>query len=408
MGSSFLRVSFSPIHSLFLRPTSLFTRPVVVFACRLLRMAKESSLPPSLIPHLYDRPQEPQRSPTTSSQEDVDILDSSRKSAYPLRPIAPSPHLTDSHRPFPAYESGAPEHQSSAVAGPSSYRGNVPMSHPSSRLQAPSIYPGAHSLPNLPPIAPPQVHWREGEAGPSSYPAGPAYPLPQPIYRRVSEPSGYAAGPPTTYDRFRDPGFTPRPQTDIPFAEGSQGRVALPPLYLPPPSHEWPSYGPRPGEGEGLPPIHSTLQSHSPVSSDHRGEGSESSYASAKRKQPEDDTDQNARMPKKILVACDFCRGNRPKVERNHACFYRDAPKRRGPGKAAKGTRPKKRAARGSKTAQGEPSSSRTTQEFEDYVPNLRSRASTGQFQQPSSSSGRYESPPGRYDEDYSDDDSQQ
>ncbi|KAJ7069726.1 hypothetical protein C8F01DRAFT_1363853 [Mycena amicta] len=447
MGSSFLRVSFPLTVSLSLRPTSLFTSLVVDLAAQgraLLRMAKESSLPPSLIPHLYDRPQEPQRSSPTSSspgaREDVDLsppFDSTRQSAYPLPPLVSPPAFADPLRPFPAFESGAhdPASLHAPAAGSSSiphgsahrYRSPVlsdPIFRTSGRPQAPSMYPGAHSLPNLPPITPPQAHWREGEAGPSSlahqYPVSstrqisPGFPLPQPIYRRSTEPGGYSSaqsGLPGSYDRFRDAPPLRGP-SDIPFAEGSQGRVALPPLYLP----EWPTYGSRPGEQADLPPIHSALHSHSPVSSDARGDEGDRPYG-VHRKLPDDfeENPRRANIPKKILVACDFCRGRKLRCDgakpicsncnqRNTACFYRDTPKRRGPGKAAKGTRSKKRATKGSKNApKGESSAARQD------APSLRSRASTdsGVFSQ--GTSGRYGSPPptppSRHEDNYSDDD---
>ncbi|KAF7314282.1 GTP binding protein [Mycena kentingensis (nom. inval.)] len=366
---------------------------------------KESSLPPSLIPHLYDRPRDPPRSSPTGSTppalEDVDppgLLDSSRQPAFPLRPLVPSPRaaaLIDPHHPFPGFESGAQDPSTSRphrggspsdLAGPSSgprgpahgYRSPIPSDpayRSSTRPSAP-LYPGAHSLP---PIATHPPHWREGDAGPGpsssgqQYPSGstsrqisPGFSLPQPIYRRATEPgsSSYPApqpGLPASYDRFRD---TPRRD-----AEGSRDRVALPPLHLPP-GGDWQGYTSRPGgEGEDLPSLHSALQLHSPTTSTDPRDDPERPQA-VRRSLP-DDFDQNPRqaprsvadesdhsarqvpMQRKILVACDFCRGRKLRCDggrpicsncnqRNQPCSYREAPKRRGPGKAAKGSRAKK------------------------------------------------------------------
>nr|GAT60215.1 predicted protein [Mycena chlorophos] len=322
MDSAFLRVSFSSTFSLSLRPPSLFTPSVAsaaVQAFALLSMPprKESSLPPSLIPHLYDGPQDPEDSPTGSPPSNQPTLD---PSGLP-HGYLPPPHTLAPARAFPAYDPGV---QDPSAAGPSSTHRADPILHPPARYPPP-MYPGAHSLP-------PPIRRREGEPGSSSlgghpYPGDPPYALPQPIYRRATEPSNY-----------------PSTQSPSSFTSSSQGIVLPPIAVLAPPAlagSEWPGYAPR--EGEGAAPIHARLPSHSPES-----------VGSEERRLPEEAEPPRAPSSKKILIACDFCRrrklrcdGNRPVCsncrQRGTSCSYRDGPKRRGPGKA-KGAQTKKRA----------------------------------------------------------------
>ncbi|KAJ6613293.1 hypothetical protein B0H10DRAFT_242810 [Mycena sp. CBHHK59/15] len=137
------------------------------------------------------------------------------------------------------------------------------------------------------------------------------------------------------------------------------------------------------------------------------------------RRKADEDFEQNPRqtkIPKKILVACDFCRGMhkfRPKKSehflkfnylrftgrklrcdgikptccncdsRGNECKYEPGPKRRGPGKAPKGTRAKKRVFKGRLEGRlSESSSSHAAQgsaddfDLQTLAPELRSQAS--------------------------------
>ncbi|KAJ7175903.1 hypothetical protein C8R46DRAFT_73635 [Mycena filopes] len=310
-------------------------------------MAKESSLPPSLRAHLYDRPQEPQGlSPTTSSpgaQDEVDLPSPTfappRQPAFPLPPIVPStlpPAFPDARRQYSAYEPGAHDParrhsptrlsplggSSSIPHGPARrYRspvGSDPLHPATVRQQPPAGYPGSVSLPALSQITAPPSHWREGEAGPSSlvhsshtYGAlrrqSPNYPPPQGIYRRATEPGGYPSesahlqpGFHGSYERLREQpeGYPSRPTPGHQYSESSSSRLSLPPLYG------------RAGEQVDLPPLYSALQSQSSLSSDFTRV--DDGPRGVKRHFPEDFEDERRafqNMPRKILVACDFCRG---------------------------------------------------------------------------------------------------
>ncbi|KIJ62640.1 hypothetical protein HYDPIDRAFT_168998 [Hydnomerulius pinastri MD-312] len=70
--------------------------------------------------------------------------------------------------------------------------------------------------------------------------------------------------------------------------------------------------------------------------------------------------ERKTKVPRKIYVACDFCRGRKLRCDgskpccsncatRSLACQYQDHPRRRGPGKAPKGSRTKKSEAKGRK-----------------------------------------------------------
>ncbi|KAJ7134665.1 hypothetical protein C8R44DRAFT_977199 [Mycena epipterygia] len=324
---------------------------------------KDSSLPPSLIPHLFSGPQQRQgSSPTgsTGTQEEAELPASTfepRPTASPLRPLVPSPlpplpvPFPDTRRQYPAYESGV--HTDPVIlhppagplpiperpGGPSSIphgsaRGyRIPVisdpTYPTPvRLQGP-VYLGSHSLPPvLPQTTLARTHWREGEAGPSSlvqsHPYGgisrqrnPSYPPPQPIYRRATEPGGYSTPPShiqpplhSSYERLRlqEPplgGYPPRPPSENPYAEAAQSTLSLPPLYT---REDWP-YG-VPGnvrEQGDLPPLYSAIQSQSPASSDYTRIGDGDYHPGQHRKADHDEFESNPRqtkIQKKILVAC--------------------------------------------------------------------------------------------------------
>ncbi|KAJ6559155.1 hypothetical protein DFH09DRAFT_1162071 [Mycena vulgaris] len=147
-----------------------------------------------------------------------------------------------------------------------------------------------------------------------------------------------------------------------------------------------------------LPPLYS-IHSHSSASSDYT-RVDDGAYLPRPdlRRRADDDYESNprrAKVQKKILVACNFCRGRKLRcdglkptccncIARQITCDYVDHPKRRGPGKAAKGPKPKKRAAKGEQRQSSEPFPSQkpfpTLDEFKfdmrTLAPELRPRGS--------------------------------
>ncbi|KAF7365168.1 hypothetical protein MVEN_00388300 [Mycena venus] len=449
MGPSFSRDSFPlapTLLSFLLATKSFFTlpaaaRPVVAAARRgLAIMERKSSLPPSIQPYIWTRPQAPQGSSSTSSSPGAQdeaapelpspALAPPRQTALPA--LLPST-FPDTRRQYSGYETGAHDPVSShAPAGlPTPAGSSIPhgsagryrspvVSDPNFpgavRSQGASPYPGSQSLPALSQITGAAGHWREGEAGPSSLvhsqPSyvgsrrqSPNFPPPQQIYRRATEPGGYSTGEGPhvqlgfhgSYDRLRElpppegylPSFNEPPRHPSAFArtpEGLYGALG----------------GTRPGEQVELPPLFSAIQLQS-SSSSLRVDDGENSHT--KRKVPSD-FDQNPQptiIPKKILVACDFCRGRKlrcdggtPKcancLTRGMMCKYRPEPKRRGPGKAAKGSRGKKRVP---KTGRHSLPARGADEDFDmqTIAPELRSRASFPESYSSSSQvAGRYDS----------------
>ena len=143
------------------------------------RRDRQSSLPSSLIPHLYAAPRDSStRTTLTSHSEDSD-QDGSNISSLPLLPPVVQPHI---HRS--SYTSNTDDRQLPPVlpANPI-YRSLEPSSNPQ-RSVSPTysnqtlFFPSSRSSPTsilLPSLAslsadifPPNSLWREGEAGPSS------------------------------------------------------------------------------------------------------------------------------------------------------------------------------------------------------------------------------------------------
>ncbi|KAJ7107283.1 hypothetical protein C8R43DRAFT_1243691 [Mycena crocata] len=406
---------------------------------------KRSSLPPTLIPLLYDRPQQPQvSSPSSShgSHEEVERpaspFEPSRAPGYPLRPLVPPTHpapYPETRRQYSGYESGAHDAasllpstrlpSSEQSGGPSSiphgsvrrYRSPVvsdPIYISPGRQQGPG-YSGSHSLPlPLHQSSAPPGHWGEGEAGPSSlthshpYPSlsrqiSPSYRPPQPIHRRATEPGGYSSDPAHVqqpalplhggYDRHRfheqqhSVGYPSRPPSEIPYAEGSQSRG--PPLPFPTGAFTF-TQPRRQGDHGDLLSIH-RLHSQSSLASDYT-RVDDGSYLGPHglRRRADDDFDENPRrskIAKKIQVACRKlrCDGLKPICgncnQRDQHCTYKPYPKRRGPGKAAKGSRVKKRVSKGrrseSSSSQAAPGSADDTNwDGQTLAPSLRTQGS--------------------------------
>ncbi|KAJ6585028.1 hypothetical protein B0H19DRAFT_1107739 [Mycena capillaripes] len=469
MGLSFFRDS-SPLTpkllSFLLAHKSFFTwsaavRTVLAAAGRgLANMAKEnspppSSLPPSIRPYLVHRPREPHGlSPTASSpgaQDEAEIPAPATFQLPSVPSLVPPTHqaaFPDARRQYPNYESGVHDPVSSQTAtgliaperlgGPSSiphgstrrYRSPVvsdPIYPSAVRQQGPSAYPGSHSLPALSQIT---GHWREGEAGPSSlvhshqYDSSrrhsPNYLQPQPIHRRATEPGNYSSEGThvqpalhSSYERLREfpEGYPPRSTSEFSYGEVPQSWVSRPPVYAR--SAEWPHGtlgSARAGEPLELAPIYSqSIQSQASISSDlTRIEDGESN---PRKRKASDDFGTNTRpiIPKKILVACDFCRGRKLKCDgdkptcsncrtRRVTCLYRLQPKRRGPGKAAKGSRTKKRVPKTGRQSEFSLEAAQDPNEHFDMqtiAPELRSRTSLADSMYSSQSTlvgGRYDS----------------
>lgn len=140
------------------------------------RRDRQSSLPSSLIPHLYAAPRDSStRTTLTSHSEDSD--QGSNISSLPLLPLIPP------HRPSSSYLSIPDDRQLPPVlpANPS-YRSLEPSSNPHRSVsptysnQKTLFLPSSRSSPTiiLPSLASlsadifPRSSWREGEAGPSS------------------------------------------------------------------------------------------------------------------------------------------------------------------------------------------------------------------------------------------------
>ncbi|KAG1822738.1 uncharacterized protein BJ212DRAFT_1477152 [Suillus subaureus] len=96
-------------------------------------------------------------------------------------------------------------------------------------------------------------------------------------------------------------------------------------------------------------------------------------YRRGKRKRSDTQDERKTKVARKIYVACDFCRGRKLRCDgtkpscancstRTLECIYKDHPRRRGPGKAPKGSRTKKSEGKGRK---GRKSSKTATSEID-------------------------------------------
>ena len=129
------------------------------------RRDRQSSLPSSLIPHLYAAPRDSSTRTTLASHSEDNDQDGSLP---PLPPyIRPSSYPDDRQLPpvLPAYRSLEPSSNPHRSVSPT--YGNQTLFFPSSRSSPASIF-----LPSLASLSadifPRNSSWREGEAGPSS------------------------------------------------------------------------------------------------------------------------------------------------------------------------------------------------------------------------------------------------
>lgn len=287
-------------------------------------MDRQSSLPSSLIPHLYSAPRNSSTRTTLNSPDDLQ------------RFIPPSPY-------------------------------NFPPPPP------------------LPPPAPPRSSWREGEPGPSSL-VHSRYPTRLPSHydsfgrRNTTLEHDSSFADLIRRDQDRDSYFSFSNSQSTAY-QSSHHFQPLPPLIPPldePSSsssfsfdrHDaYSSYPPMgslsisaPSSAHFTSPespdIHSTYRSDT-RSLDFGSNDEESSHKGKRRRQQSLDTDDNARKsrnPRKTAVACNFCRGRKLRCNgtkpscynctvRKFECEYVPIQRRRGPGKAPKGSRSKKAAA---------------------------------------------------------------
>ncbi|KAK7048405.1 hypothetical protein R3P38DRAFT_2869163 [Favolaschia claudopus] len=465
MGSSFSPNPFPLTPTLLsfslLVPKSFFSlsvaaHPVVAVDRRgRLIMERKSSLPPSIQPYIWTRPQPPQGlSPTASSpgaQEELfEYPAAGRAHAPPTRqtslPILPSlpAAFPDTRYPYSAYEPEAHDvpivHAPIVLPAPERYAGpssiphgsvpgryrspvvNDPRYAPAGRSRGPSPYLGSQSLPALSQI-PGVMGWREGEAGPSSlvhshpHPYSsrtqtPSYLPPQQIHRRATEPRSYSTGEGahvqhgflSGFERLRE--VQPLSYTSTLYSEPRSVQ-----RYTPANEEFYPY--PPPVERRPPPTLSRpiSLPSFQHLRDDRTILPGDETTLGKRKLPPEFETHPRQLVPRKILVACEFCRrrklkcdGGRPLCSNcfnrnNTICEYDPHPKRRGPGKAAKGSRPKKRLPKTGRRS--EPTASiRDTTDFDEetLVPSLRSRASFPDSLYSSQSTfveSRYDSRPG-------------
>lgn len=154
------------------------------------RQQRQSSLPSSLIPHLFSGPQQPRYSQTRTTLQSEDLLSTS----YPHDRDPSSQSFAHHHRPFPPLDVSPPDardrHSDRRPPDPPSTPLHRVLGPPSSQQYGSPIYsdpifhsathspmspsrPHSYSLPPLANAGNRQVFqqldsWREGEAGPSS------------------------------------------------------------------------------------------------------------------------------------------------------------------------------------------------------------------------------------------------
>jgi hypothetical protein len=140
------------------------------------RRDRQSSLPSSLIPHLYAAPRDSSTRTTLTSHSEDNDQDGSNISSLPLLPpvppyIRPSSSYADDRRlppvlpANPSYRSLEPSSNSHRSVSPT--YNNQSLFFPSSRSSTSLLLPSLASL--SADIFPRSSSWREGEAGPSSF-----------------------------------------------------------------------------------------------------------------------------------------------------------------------------------------------------------------------------------------------
>ncbi|KAF8798963.1 hypothetical protein BYT27DRAFT_7202696 [Phlegmacium glaucopus] len=362
------------------------------------RESRQSSLPTSLIPHLYNAPRDSSTRTTLTSHSEH----SEQGRPYPLAPLIVPINRSSSY-PFvrqlpPVLPENIIDRSSSLRRSTSHAFSNQISMSPTSTHLPPLLSTG------IPP-SPYDSSWREGEAGPSSliHPGHRDDTFPQNRHRfnQPARPSihphinyGYAPRQdPGYYPSFPSPSnqsahygsanshtpplpprhsfdsIDPSLRHDVSFYP-QVGSLSIsgssPPSYLrkdKSPEHE-PSYGPESlsvdiGTNEG---------DDGRKSKKHRANSMDTEYLSVdigsnegddghknkKRRALSMDTDDNPKKSsRKTAVACNFCRGRKLRCNgakpscynctvRKFECEYVSTQRRRGPGKAPKGSRSRK------------------------------------------------------------------
>ncbi|KAG2153102.1 uncharacterized protein EDB93DRAFT_1102843 [Suillus bovinus] len=138
---------------------------------------------------------------------------------------------------------------------------------------------------------------------------------------------------------------------------------SLPPIrtFMQPSREEYSNRGP-PSHGL-LDQTQETLPGEASVD-DTESSNERPTYRRGKRKRSDSQDEKKTKAVRKIYVACDFCRGRKLRCDgtkpscancstRTLKCVYKDHPRRRGPGKAPKGSRTKKSDRKGRKSSKG-------------------------------------------------------
>ncbi|KAF8964399.1 hypothetical protein BDZ97DRAFT_905169 [Flammula alnicola] len=381
---------------------------------------RQSSLPRSLLPHLYTAPQQPRDSSTrtTLDPDDPNQL-AMHYQQHPVSPVLfPFVPPRQQHRSSHSFLYDAPPLDTAggtpaplpdlsrltSTIPPQRFGSPIysdPLFHSSSRPNMSSRNP-SYTFP--PPLAPREymsqrMAWSDGEAGPSS--------LMHPGSREGRNRRGSSLSPrvashsdafgrgDTNYehesgfgdvvrrDAERDPYFSlpglpvqhHQPTSYFPHSPQNFQGVPPPPQLLLPDSDEAFSFRhepyPYPPVGNlslsTSPPGHFRSPSRAESSSMYRsdslpgdlGSTDDGGSRDSKRRRAEsvdDDNSRKQRKPRKTAVACNFCRGRKLRCNgarptcshctaRKLKCEYVSTPRRRGPGKAPRGSRPRKASA---------------------------------------------------------------
>ncbi|KAH7906016.1 hypothetical protein BJ138DRAFT_681021 [Hygrophoropsis aurantiaca] len=329
-----------------------------------------SSLPESLHQYVIHKSDNPIPSMQSNAHDEMSISPSTSASRQHRSPSATQlPSLTPAtfpmlHTPSPVsmarYAIPSPAPAAGVPPRPSS--SSIPHGHPpwpwnpmssDPALQTHAVtYPGEQVY-TYPPPAPYYGHeWREGEAGPSTlgWSRGQSP-------ERLRVPERDFGMQRSTLEVWRqDIGFSAPPYDDSvrlpPFETGFQEVLG-----------ESERARSTPSDSRSSPRLSYSLP---PVAFQHgMGRGAVEEPRGGKKRRPTSaDGSRASKVPRKIEVACDFCRGRKLRCDgtkpcclncstRSQECKYEMTVRRRGPGKAPKGSRSKKAGGSGKKKQTG-------------------------------------------------------